>query len=284
MKRTFIFLPIAIVSFALAQDAITLRRTFTDDQIEKFKVKGEHLIKVESDGEEFETSLSLTNNRIFTFNKVDKDGNASIRVEDVDYEGTESAEGETTKIDNPEFYEETFTAKVNPFMELTEIVVKEAMPSEDESADEVDPISDVLESGNLSKYYLTLPSKGVKPGDGWTIPLKNEKIFKPNQSMKGKFRGREKWEDQDVIVLEFTAAVEINVNLDEYDNGKPAFPDVSGAKLTGQIDDKATVYLNPKDYSILFCTDKLAMTVEFKSTDANLSMKIKGEEEMRRTK
>ena len=170
-------------------------------------------------------------------------------------------------------------------MALTDIVVKESpTPSEEEGQDEIDPISDVLNAGDLSRYFMTLPTKALKPGDEWDIALKSDKIFKPNSVMKGKFRGIEKWEEQDVIVLEFTTSAEVNVNLDEYDDGKPAFPDVTGAKLTGQIDDKATVYLNPKDYSILFCVDKMNMTIEFKSTEANLSMKIKGEEEMRRTK
>ena len=90
MKRSLLLITLAISSMALAQDAVTMRRTFTEDLVEKFKVKGEHVIKVEADGEEFETSLSLTNNRVLTFTKVDKDGNASLLYEDVDYAGTEA--------------------------------------------------------------------------------------------------------------------------------------------------------------------------------------------------
>lgn len=284
MKRSLTFALLVLVATAFSQDAILMRRTFTNDLVEKFKVKGEHTITVNSDGEEFESSMSLLNNRTFTFSKVEPEGKAMFKYEDTNYTGTETAEGETTKIENPEFYDEIFTAKINPFMECAEIKVQTTEAGGADEDEEVDPIGDALGASDLSQYYFQLPTKAVKPGDEWSIPIKQEKLFKPNQVVKGKFRGAEKWEEQDVLVIEYTTTADLDVNLDEYDNGKPAFPDITGAKLTAQVNDSAIVYLDPKDFSILYCLDKVTMTLEFKSSEANMTMKNKGEEEMRRSK
>lgn len=274
---------LVITQYAHAQDPITMRRTFANDLVEKFNVKIEQTMSIESEGEKFESALALASKRSFTYTKLDKDGNASFEFVSNDFSGTETSEGETDKVANPEFYEQTYTAKVNPFMQLTDVAMKKA-PSDDEEEDSVDPISDVLELGDMSFYYYNLPTKAVSTGDEWTIPLKSNKLYKPGQSVKVKFLGAQKWEDQDVLAIEYRTSADVDANLDEYDNGKPAFSDVTGAKLTATVEDVATVFLNPKDYSILFCTDKGKIKLQFKSSDGDLGIEIKFDEEMRRAK
>ena len=58
-----------------AQDAVLMRRVFTNDLVEQFKVTTHMDTTFKSDDEEFKSSLDLTNDRFFKFTEVEKERN-----------------------------------------------------------------------------------------------------------------------------------------------------------------------------------------------------------------
>ena len=266
------------VQSVLAQDAVLMRRTFKNDSVEQFKVTTEMTVAFKADGEDFKSSSNLTNDRFLRYKVVDDKGDAAFSFEDSNYKGTEEVDGETTKIEDPESYDSAFTAKVNPLMVLTDIKDKApAKPPSEEEAGE-SSIDLIFDSFDVGPLVYRLPEAAVKPGDTWKFELPSNNVFKPGQFVNGKFRGREKWNDQDVLVIEYKTTADAVVDLAKFAGSGEEAEMMKNAELTGDLDDFTILYLDPKDFSILGTTEVETAHMHLKADEFEMTYEIKWKE------
>lgn len=280
------FLRIApfVVSALLAQpcfarEAVLMRRTFVNDSVEQFKVTTEMNMKFKIDSEEFVSSQNLSNDRIFKFSKVDSKGNAEFVSEDLNYKGTETIDGESSKIQDPESYDSSYSAKVNPLMVITDIEPKEKPSKSKEEEEPSSPLDDIFDALNVSMLAYQLPEKTVEVGDEWKIALPADEYFKAGQFVLGKFKGLVKWNDQDVFMIEYSTNASVKPDMSKLAGEGEDAEMLKGAELTGELVEHIVLYLNPKDFSIMGTTDDSTVNVQLKLEEFEMSYEIKAKEE-----
>lgn len=251
MKTTTKMFALAVMTVgvvcAQAQE-VTLRRTFTEGQVEKFRIVSQISTSTDlsSMGQgEMSMDIDSSMDATYTFGKTDDKGNALLsfifsnietKMEGPMAEMMGSMGGQMPR-------EIKGTGKMDAFGRIFDTKVEGASAGMMQMMTGGSNVWDVF-------AFVNLPEKPVAVGGSWEFEIPTMNMFEKGSKLSGKLIGAGKVEDRDVWNLEFTGSPKMNMDIGKMMQENPAARDsgmppmnmvmegTSKMKITVSVDQK----------------------------------------------
>lgn len=271
LKITFIALAMSVSMSAFAQDAIALKRTYTNGAVEKYTLTSNVTTSTDlsSMGQDvMEMAVNTSSDLTFTFSNPKEDGTVSLKFllsnMNVKMEGP-MAEMMSGGQEMPK--ELGGTAKLDALYQVSDVKVDGGGGG-----------AMAMMTGGMSPIsifqFFALPKDPVKVGDTWNFELKGMEMFEKNYKMTAKLVGEAKVQEIDAWQINVSGSPKMNLDLSkmmaEGGGGAQGMGDMK-MMLEGTTKTLTKVFLSKATGQIVMIDSAYESTAEVKLPDMGVS-------------
>lgn len=281
LTKTTAFALLALMAgSALAQDAVTFRRTFEKDSVERYAMTTDMTMTMGMMGETSKSTSKITGDFIIRVLALKEDGSADVEIKTENNKIETEADGQ--KVEGEEEMPDLDTSgkgNLNPFMKLT------GWKPDDAKSQGADIMSGMGASMESSFVMMQFPEKPVKPGDEWEIPMPTMDFFAKDQKIGAKFLGSQPFgEGKSVYVISYSGDLKLDIDLKKMmgeTEDKEALEALGEIKMDGTMTIRSAVYVDPKTFAIVKSTSNAVTKTTMKSSMFDMDMETEIKSEMK---